>query len=131
VNGLSAEQIRQSGRPEAAAAVELDRFLSRFWGATLHAYNVEFDRWFLEREPWKIPVASWGECVMAAAKGAMDLGKNPRLATAARYFGVGPSGAHRALADARTAARVHQAILDRRAKEESDDEVKHLMEDGL
>jgi DNA polymerase III epsilon subunit-like protein len=57
--------------------------------------------------------------------------KWPTLDEAASFFGVSRVACHRALDDARTAARVHRALLLREEEESLSDEVRLLMEDGL
>lgn len=97
------------------------------WGqeATLHAYNVEFDKRFLSKEPWLLRPETWGECIMLAASqmigeaGGLPLFKGgkykyAKLVDAAAFFGVGTVQAHRALPDARQAAQIYEEILKRR-----------------
>lgn len=140
VNGLNPEML--SDAPcEADATERLISFLGRFWGAQLHAFNVEFDAWFLARPPWNIVPAQWGECVMMAAQemmrddGAITRGadgklKRPSLSRAAAHFKVSQPSAHRALVDARVAAQIHAEILGRRQESLAEDEARGMIEEG-
>ena len=103
-----AELMWQWLRPILAAFPEL----------RLHSFNVPFDRRFMACDPWFVERELWGECVMDASMRAMGQHRYPRLSDAIEYFKVQPEGdAHRALPDARMAAKVHLAILEQRAKE--------------
>lgn len=85
-------------------------------GVRTTAYNVPFDRQMLERL-WNFQMP-WGPCLMSWARGVMirdGVAKGHRLADAARHFKVDSTGmAHRALADALTAAHVMLALARRR-----------------
>lgn len=142
VNGITPEMLRQAP-PAAEVAARLNAALDQHWGATVHAFNNEFDMWFLARPPWNIRTHRWGECVMLAAHAVMEKAgalekhpyfkkaKWPRLAEAAGFFGVPYGNGHQALDDARTASRVHREILIRREMEPADEEVNHLFDSGL
>ncbi len=111
INQVSVDKLRASPLPQEVAG-ELREFLARFPGASIHSYNVEFDRRFLNRCPWLLR-EGWGECVMhASARG----GKWIKLGEATVQFGLKFEGeAHTALADAQMAAKVHWEILRRRS----------------
>lgn len=103
----------------------LNRHLSG--GARITAFNVDFDQPMLSRCGVDLFGRAWAPCIMAAAKKVMGpagalpwMGylrdyKNPRLQDeAAPFFGVAPQEpAHRALADARTAALIAVALQQR------------------
>jgi DNA polymerase-3 subunit epsilon len=135
VNGL--DEAALAGAPVTdQAARDLRAFLDQHRPFRLHAYPNEFEQSFLVRTPWNLS-GPWGECLMQAAMGLMteDLPrlpggriKRPRLAEAAAFFGVPPEGkAHRALADARTAARVWAGILASRNEETEADEATDFL----
>lgn len=142
VNGITAEMLRQAP-PAAEVAARFNDALNGHWGATVHAFNNEFDMWFLARPPWNIRSSRWGECVMLAAHALMEKAgalekhpyfkkaKWPRLTEAADFFGVPIGNSHQALEDARTASRVHKEILLGREAESADEEVKHILDSGL
>lgn len=145
VNQITLEMIREA-QPSAVVAEDLNKFLDQFWGATFHAFNNEFDQWFLEKPPWTIKPRRWGECVMNAAMdimaraGALSIRhdgkpKWPKLTEAAAFFKVPYGDGHRALHDSRVAGQVHAEILRRRAfataRRIVNDEVVHMMDQGL
>lgn len=121
LTGITREEIEAAPSPNLA----LERLTA--WRAGLGAeavavtsYNVGFDRPMMERL-WP-GFGPWGPCVMLSATGIMGRAgvlprwetgepKWARLDEAARYFGIGQEdGAHRALADARVAARILVAL---------------------
>jgi DNA polymerase III epsilon subunit-like protein len=67
----------------------------------LVAYNVDFDRWFLQREisHWGIKKQFKDECAYALSRDAFDGLENYKLTTVARSLGIPTEGAHRALHD--------------------------------
>lgn len=145
VNRITPEMVRQAP-PSEIVARDLNLFLDQFWGATFHAFNNEFDQWFLEKDPWTIRPRRWGECVMNAAMEIMaraqvlrirDDGKPkwPRLTEAAAFFKVPYGDGHRALHDCRVAGKVHAEILKIRGFENerkiAQDEVLYMMDQGL
>jgi len=139
VNRLSLDEIRRA--PAAAeAAAAFRAYLDQYPGAEIHAFNNDFDLWFLAREPWKIPSKRWGECVMLASLKVMEKAgvlkrfpdgqpKWPSLQEAAKYFGIPMEPTHRALDDARVAARVYKEILVRRDDLDSKNEAEEFQED--
>lgn len=127
ISGITAEML--SGAPSLDdAAKALLSFLERHPDALFHAYNNEFDAGFLAQAPWNVPSSRWGECVMLAAKKITKTARWPKLGHAAKFFGVVYMDAHRALGDARTAARVHREILSWREEETS--ESRYIMDSG-
>lgn len=65
VNGLTIERVR-SFAPHEAVARRLKDHLESVGASRLHAYNVAFDRPFLEKRPWQVSLP-WGGCIMLAA----------------------------------------------------------------
>lgn len=111
VSGITPEEILAAPPTQEVAKAFLT-FLTEFGpGAILHAYGVAFESKFLEIPPWGIPKDGWGECVMVAAMEAMGLHRFVKLGVAAAHFSLPPVIGHRALVDARTCAKIHQAIL--------------------
>jgi DNA polymerase III epsilon subunit-like protein len=140
VNRIVPEDLR-AAPPAADAARALQGFMARYPGP-IHAFNNDFDLWFLAREPWRVPSRQWGACVMLSAMEVMEKAgalerrfdgspKWPRLAEAAQFFGIPVDGSHRALDDARTASRIHAAILRLRGEQELQDEARALIDDGF
>lgn len=122
VNGLKKEEI-------AAAPAEklVKEHFARFIESTrlpVTSYNVHYDKVVLNTNEWAGLEFDWSECIMLAAqgimgrKGALPFRKGdykfPNLNEAGSFFGVG-SGSHRAIEDARTAARVWIEICKMRA----------------
>lgn len=141
VNKISIDEIR-GAPPSAEAAKALGAFLGRWPQAQYHAFNNDFDLWFLARTPWSLPSRTWGECVMRAAQKIMDEAgclkkfpdgntKWPNLQEAAKYFKIPMLQTHRALDDARMAALVYKEVLRTRAEISVEDEVRMIQEDGL
>lgn len=121
VNGLTLDDLRKAP-PQTMVAEQFKTFVGRYPEARIHAFNNGFDAWFLARFPWSVQSTRWGECVMLASmasmekSGALDRFQDgnvrwPRLEAAAKFFGVPYARGHRALEDARAAARVHTEIL--------------------
>lgn len=122
VNGLKREEILAAPAPEQVAT-ELKAFIAQafdaFKGYYLHAFNNGFDSRFLAADPWNLSLDLWGPCLMLESQKAMRQAKWPRLLDAASHWGLSFAAgeAHRALADARMAAKVYLAIL--RARRET------------
>ncbi len=98
-----------------AAAADVVREDFRLWCAEMNvsavwAYNRSFDEGMLLRSGFELP---WAGCVMREARARMPRRpKDPPLIEAARHFlGEEPARSHRALDDARTAARVLAAMM--------------------
>lgn len=115
INKITRDELRAAA-PLEQVAESFKRFLVRCGlrsGALLSAFNNQFDKKFLAVSPWTLDDSLWGPCIMLMAAEAMDpyRKKWPRLKAAAEHFNLEWDGtAHRALADARMAARVHQAV---------------------
>ena len=126
-NGRAAVAFAWNGRTEAEVlasppatlvAEELRAALAalriRHGPLDLRAYNVPFDRAFLEAAPWDLR-AEWGPCLMQAATVLDPRGRWPRLEAACAALGFAhPGPAHDAGADAHAALLVMEA-LERRA----------------
>lgn len=97
----------------------LDSCAESYGPAKITAFNVAFDRPMMERIGADILSHEWAPCIMEAAKRAMgpegalpwmrrfNDWKMPKLSEAAAFYGVPQQEpAHRALADARTAALI-------------------------
>lgn len=145
VNGLTEEVLKAAPSTEIVAA-GFQELLARHPDATIHAFNNEFDAWFLAREPWKVPLARWGECIMMAAMDIMeDAGvlearyngqpKFPNLREAIAFFKCNSETSHRATGDARAAADVYIEILKQRRSCPDDTEIerepKYILGEGL
>lgn len=145
VNKLTADDLRDAPSTEIAAE-GFQGLLGRHPKATLHAFNNEFDSWFLERTPWNVPLKRWGECIMMSAMDLMEaegaLGvryngsaKFPNLKEAIAFFGLKSQTSHRAIGDSRAAADVFIEILRRRRScpndAESQREIRYIMGEGL
>lgn len=130
INGLTKDEVL-SARPAREVAADLqekleglrdrahdgglgsmlDRLRGRFGGLDLRAYNVRFDRPFLQAEPWRID-GPWGPCLMLMAHRALNPhGKWPKLVEACEVLGVGLGDeAHDAGTDAEAALRVWELL---------------------
>jgi DNA polymerase-3 subunit epsilon len=103
---------------DAAPPVEevLPAVAERLAGRVLVAHNASFDRRALQQAfertglDWPDPPAL---CTVALARRFAPLARQRRLAALAEALGVEVDGVHRALADARTCARVLCALLPR------------------
>lgn len=145
VNGLTADDLKDAPGTESAAKA-FRELLERHPEATIHAFNNEFDGWFLARDPWNVPWACWGECIMRAAMdimedaGVLDLRYNgqtkfPNLREAVAFFKCNSETSHRALGDARAAADVFIEIIKQRRSCPDDTEIerepRYIMGEGL
>lgn len=145
VNQITPDMIREAP-PSEAVAQDLGVFLDRYWGATFHAFNNEFDQTFLDVAPWLIKPSRWGECVMKAAQGIMHQAgvlrirhdgqpKWPSLREAAAFFKVPYGDGHRALHDCRVSGQIHSEIIRQRAFEterrNAVSEAFYMMDQGL
>lgn len=125
VNQLSPEILIREGIAPGWARANFERWLQDTGALWLTAYGVHFDREMLARMGFK---GAWGwcPCLCLEAKKKMETAGQqpwegrvwpyPRLTTeAAPFFGVEPvMPAHRALSDARTAARILVALQQKR-----------------
>ena len=117
IGGVTQEWIREHGTPESVAVAEWAAFLSRAGIVRCTAFNVAFDRPMMHRCGFGQGL-DWGPCLMKLAMGEMgpagalprfDSGdyKFPKLSEASNYYAVPQQEpAHRALADAKTAAAI-------------------------
>lgn len=110
INHITREEVL-AAPPIGDVAQSLGKWLTSAPGAAYHSYNRAFDSGHLEVEPWNIPLASWGECVMIAAQRAMGERRWPKLRAAAEHYGLSFPEQHRALPDMRMAAQVHRHVL--------------------
>lgn len=115
INGLTVEEVL-AAPPAADVAAELRGRLSALAedvpAFDLRAYNVAFDRPFLEVEPWRLE-GPWGPCLMLLAHQRLNpYGKWPKLDEACRALGVelGAESAHDAGEDAKAALRVYERL---------------------
>ena len=145
VNKLTVDDLKDAPSTEEAAK-GLQALLDRHPEATLHAFNNEFDSWFLARPPWNVSLERWGECIMLAAKkpmeedGVLELRYNrevkyPNLREAVAYFNLNSETSHRAIGDARAAADVFIEIQRRNRscpdETEHEQETKYFLREGL
>lgn len=114
ISGLDEDAVRAS--PSASeAASRLGRILASLRSehafVRLTAYNIDFDRPFLEASPWNL-TGPWGECIMLNAHKALNPeGKWPRLTEACGALQIQyPGRAHEARIDAYAALLVHEAL---------------------
>lgn len=121
VNGLSAELLKREGvRPEIAWG-RFAKWLDLIGHRVLTSYNTGFDSKFFPRGL----NIYWGPCIMLASHKQMsddnsiflqwlpgkDDPKWPKLSEACAHFGVKPcQPEHRALSDARTAAKIFSQL---------------------
>lgn len=120
INRITVEMLR--GQPAAwSVAASFRGWLASREARWVAAYNIAFDRPMVER--MGMTSLQWASCIMLRSMDMMgqacptfDDGRRkwPSLAAAAAHFGVTVEGdAHRAVTDARTAARVAVAIRQR------------------
>jgi DNA polymerase-3 subunit epsilon len=98
INGITQSMIDKEG--EDAEKV-INDFIDFVGAKRLVAYNVDFDRWFLQRE-----ISHWGikkqfkyECAYQLSREVFDDLENYKLATVAKSLGLPTKGSHRALHD--------------------------------
>lgn len=108
VNQITQEMIDMEAIDAYSA---LNRFIEFVGNNVLIAYNVKFDRWFLEREmnDQGIMRRFKYECAYNLAKNAFPGMRNYKLTTIASHLGVPTAGAHRALQDCFMAMHVYLA----------------------
>jgi len=115
INGLSVDEIK-NGCPAEVVATGLREVLDHLdlahGGLSLRAYNMAFDRPFLEAPPWSLR-ASWGPCIMKLAhRHLAPGGRWPRLSDACAALGIreAMNRAHDAASDARAALLVLERL---------------------
>jgi DNA polymerase III epsilon subunit-like protein len=125
IGGVTQDWIRENGIPEDEAALLWFKWLDRYPEAKCTAFNIQFDRPMLNRCGFDSGIR-WGPCLMRLAQaemgeaGALPQWENgeykfPKLSEAATYYAVEQAEpAHRALADAKTAAAILLKIQARR-----------------
>jgi DNA polymerase III epsilon subunit family exonuclease len=98
VNGITQKMIDNDGEDIADV---LNQFIEFTGDRLLVAYNVDFDRWFLNRELQEqgIKKRYKYECAYLIARKAFPTLQNHKLTTVASKLGIDTSGSHRALAD--------------------------------
>jgi DNA polymerase III epsilon subunit family exonuclease len=98
VNGITQEMIDNDGDYIRTA---LSQFIEFSGNRLLVAYNVDFDRWFLNRElrEHDIKKRYKYECAYLIARKAFPNLENYKLTTVASKLEIDLNGAHRALAD--------------------------------
>jgi len=98
VNGITQSMIDKDG--EDAQKV-INEFIDFVGNKRLVAYNVDFDRWFIQRE-----ISHWGikkqfkyECAYQLSREVFDGLEDYKLTTVAKSLGLPTQGSHRALHD--------------------------------
>jgi DNA polymerase III epsilon subunit family exonuclease len=98
INGISQRMVDNDGRDAETVIKEFIEFAGKH---RLVAYNVDFDRWFLQRE-----ISHWGikkqfkyDCAYELSKIVFSRLNNYKLTTVAGSLGLPVKGAHRALHD--------------------------------
>lgn len=120
VNHLTRDMLTRMGLPPDEARALFGKWVREMGTPFITAYNVPFDRAMLDRGQYAEGLR-WCTCIQKASRDY--LGVSLRLGGVAERFGVAVAEpAHRALSDARTAARVMVAL--RRAE-------KPVSEEGL
>jgi len=119
INSLSYDQLLMY--PTDIVVADLFRnWISKYLPARITAFNVAFDKAFLDQKPWNlydIEGLGWGKCIMLhAAEYLGEMGENyitwsgswkwPKLEKACRVLDVDLINAHDAAGDARAAAEV-------------------------
>ena len=106
VNHLTLDDLRDAPSTREVAAAWYRWWMDRGQPMAT-AYNVQFDRHMVERMlvPMAVPTPTWGRCIMEHSTKVH--GRKARLGDVALRLGIQPQEpAHRALADARTAALI-------------------------
>jgi DNA polymerase III epsilon subunit family exonuclease len=98
INKITQKMIDRDGEDMSKVIHEFMDFVG---DRLLVGYNVDFDRWFLQRElaDQNISKRYKYECAYQLAKSAFPNRSSYRLTTFAKMVGVDASGAHRALKD--------------------------------
>lgn len=145
VNKLTPDDLKDAPGP-LDAAKGFQALIDKHPEATLHAFNNEFDSWFLALAPWNVPLNRWGKCIMLEAMEIMDDAgvlelryngqpKFPNLREAIAFFKLKSETSHRAIGDARAAADVYIEILQQRRSCPDDTEIeqesRYILGEGL
>jgi len=112
VNNIKEDEILNA-EDSTAIANELKIKLTEAGPILLHAYNIPFDKPFLEKEPWSLE-ANWGIDIMKMAHSYFKLPVNHRirLETVLKSLNIVPDGIpHRAETDARTTLLAYEAMM--------------------
>jgi DNA polymerase III subunit epsilon len=106
IHGITTEMLIGQPKPEETLAA----FREFMGDSTLVAHNAEFDVWFLRYEYWRVghTLINRQKCTLKLSRKRYPGLPNYKLETVARHLGipVNVQGRHRALEDARLAARV-------------------------
>lgn len=120
INNLSIDKLRSSPHDDIVA-MKFREWMEQYLTTKITAYNVAFDRPFLEQKPWSLQETvglTWGSCIMLyAAEYLGERGMNRRhprygnwkwkkLEEVARFLGVALTNAHDAMGDAKAAAEI-------------------------
>lgn len=110
VNNVTPDMIRSAPHVDYVAN-ELTRTLRDISCSELRAYNVAFDRPFLEKSPWNLKHYNWGNCIMLAA--TPPFSRWPKLKVACEQRGIDTSGPlHSAGHDAKLAYLLMEKLRD-------------------
>lgn len=106
INQITQKLIDEEGQDISSAIREFVDFVG---DRLLVAYNVSFDRWFLQRELHDQGISKryTFECALELAREALPNLQNHKLTTVASHMGVNTQGAHRAMQDCVMALQVY------------------------
>lgn len=106
INGLTRDEVYAHGLPQTEAASAWEDWWRHYLGAPpVHAWNAPFDREMMRRMGWDPEPTAWGPCLLGQA--TKRFGYRMRLEAAVEKLGLRlDPQPHRALGDARIAARV-------------------------
>lgn len=108
VNHLTRDMLTRMGLPPDEARALFGKWVREMGTPFITAYNVPFDRAMLDRGQYAEGLR-WCTCIQRASRDYM--GMSLKLGEVAEWFGADiAEPAHRALSDARTAARVMVAL---------------------
>ena len=109
ITGIS-KVLLAAAPPVSEIASRLNFILHDLGKPPLRAFNMNFDRPFLARSPWKCERFAWGPCIMLEAQDVLGSTKWPKLTEAAAHFGIPIMNAHDAEADAVAALHVAERL---------------------
>lgn len=123
INQIDIKKVLAHGGKPWAVAWEFEKWLRGHGFPMMATFGIDFDREMLRR--MRFGYGDWDDCIQASSKADMVAAgiepwidrswPQPRLSEAAAFYGVvQEEPAHRALSDARTAARIMVAIQKRR-----------------